>query len=79
MLPVTEPWGGSVSSIPFSLTNNDVLLPAEELCVGLLCLMSSNSVPFNTASALGEEASLAAASLLSSVKYNQSQNAYSNV
>lgn len=64
LLPVTEPCGGSVSDVPFSFTNSKVLLlPVAEPCVGLLCLLSSHSVPFSIASVAGEEASLAASSL----------------
>lgn len=69
LLPVTEPCGGSVSGIPFSFTNSKVLLlAAAEPCVGLLCLVSSHSVPFSIVSAGGEEASLAAISLSPSME-----------
>lgn len=53
-----------MSDIPFWFPNLKVLLlPVAEPCVGLLCLVSSHSVPFSIASAAGEEASLAATSL----------------
>lgn len=53
-----------MSDEPFSFTSSKVLLlPVAEPCVGLLCLVSSRSVPFSIASAAGEEASLAATSL----------------
>lgn len=58
-----------MSDVPFSFTNSRVLLlPVAEACIGLLPLVSSDSVPFNMASAAGEEASLAATSLSPSMK-----------
>lgn len=64
LLPVTEPCGGSVSEVPFSLMNNKVLLLLiSEPCVRLLCLMSSHSVPLSNSSAADDDTRLAATSL----------------
>lgn len=70
LLPVTEPCGGSASSAPFSLSNRKVLLLlVAEPRVGLLLRhAASHSVPFSIASAGGEEDSLAATSLSTSVE-----------
>lgn len=57
LLPVTEPCGGSVSTAPFSFTNCKVLF-VSELCFGTACLMSSHSVPFSNASAVGDDTCL---------------------
>lgn len=69
-----------MSGTPFSFTNSKVLLlPVVEPCVGLLCLVSSHSVPLSIASAAGEEASLAATSLSPSVDQHQGHYANYNV
>ncbi len=69
-----------MSDVPFSFTNSKVLLlPVAEPCVGLLCLVSSHSVPFSIASAAGEEASLAATCLSSSVEENNKENYNLNI
>lgn len=79
LLPVTEPCGSSMSAMPFSFTISKVLLLlVAELCVGLLCLVSSESVPLSIASAAGEEASLPATSLSPTVNQNQRCNASYN-
>ncbi len=63
-----------MSDVPFSFTNNKVLLsPVAAPCVGLLSLVSSDSVPFSIASAAGEEASLAATSLTPSKEETNKQ------
>ena len=78
LLPVTEACGGSRSIIPFSFINSEVLLPVAEPCAGLLCLVSSHSMPLSVASAAGEEARLAATSLSPSVDQENQRHDYND-
>lgn len=73
LLPVTEPCGSSVSTVPFSFTDCKVLL-ASQLCFGLSCLASSHSVPFSSASAAGNDTCLVSSSPKNGFKKKNNQH-----